>query len=154
MDAAFYIHINDLDDKPYEMFISSKSDIYKDWTAITTRLISATMRAGLFGPWVIEEMKQVTSAKDAAWVGSKYHNSIVAYVGHILEMHINDMTPQVETEIKLGTPINLAGHPVEKVESIYVEGVKGDICPKCNAPTLIHREGCNDCLNCGYSNCG
>ena len=27
-------------------------------------------------------------------------------------------------------------------------------CPQCGAAALIHQEGCDVCLNCGYSRCG
>ena len=30
---------------------------------------------------------------------------------------------------------------------------KGDICPNCKQPTLIHIEGCERCPNCGYDAC-
>jgi ribonucleoside-diphosphate reductase alpha chain len=30
----------------------------------------------------------------------------------------------------------------------------GRSCPKCGHPTLIRQEGCDTCLNCGYSRCG
>ena len=30
---------------------------------------------------------------------------------------------------------------------------KGDICPNCHQPTLIHIEGCERCPNCGYDAC-
>ncbi len=28
------------------------------------------------------------------------------------------------------------------------------VCPMCNAPAIVHKEGCDECTNCGYSNCG
>lgn len=31
--------------------------------------------------------------------------------------------------------------------------VVGEICPKCQNPTLYHQEGCATCGSCGYSNC-
>jgi ribonucleoside-diphosphate reductase alpha chain len=27
-------------------------------------------------------------------------------------------------------------------------------CPNCGAAALTHQEGCDVCLNCGYSRCG
>ena len=27
-------------------------------------------------------------------------------------------------------------------------------CPNCGAAAVVHQEGCDTCLNCGYSRCG
>lgn len=33
------------------------------------------------------------------------------------------------------------------------EDVKGNVCPECGEPSLIKTNGCDSCLNCGYSKC-
>lgn len=33
------------------------------------------------------------------------------------------------------------------------EELKGNICPECGEPSLIKTNGCDSCLNCGYSKC-
>ena len=40
-----------------------------------------------------------------------------------------------------------------KENNIKKEEFKGNICPECGEPSLIKTNGCDSCLNCGYSRC-
>jgi ribonucleoside-diphosphate reductase alpha chain len=45
---------------------------------------------------------------------------------------------------------------IEELREMYKEGLKmevGEICPDCGEPALIFEQGCNKCLNCGFSKC-
>ena len=37
--------------------------------------------------------------------------------------------------------------------NIKKDEFKGNVCPECGEPSLIKTNGCDSCLNCGYSRC-
>lgn len=165
LDAAMYITINDDEQgRPYEMFIASRSDVYKDWTAGLTRMVSAIMRSGMDIAFVYEELQQVNSIKDGCWIDGTYYGSVIAYIAHILEEHCNGLKSGEKGEWDTQRDV-LDNLKNEGVEISSVQGLThiiskpgteflGEICIKCNKPTVIQQEGCKTCLNCGNSNCG
>lgn len=45
--------------------------------------------------------------------------------------------------------------PTGKAEATVEGGIPGaSVCPKCSAMALVVMDGCQTCLNCGYSKCG
>src|SRR5690606_38656327 len=140
-DAGYYITINDLDGRPFEMFISSTSSRYSEWTTALSLLISAIMRLEVDIGFVPAELKKVVSFQDTAWIDGKMYGSLVALIGDILGKHMN---PQVEQEVtsELLTPPSKP------------QGFHGEICSKCNQPAVSMQEGCKVCINCGFSSCG
>ena len=40
-----------------------------------------------------------------------------------------------------------------KEDNIKKEDIKGNVCPECGEQSLIKTNGCDSCLNCGYSRC-
>lgn len=128
IDAAFYITINsDENGRPFEVFISSRSAKYTEWTTALSRMITAIFRRGGNISFVAEELKQIVSSTDAGWVNGRYFGSLVAMIGDVIDRHLNGSSGKKQQ--------------------------KGDICPKCNSPTLIKREGCTSCTTCDYSTC-
>ncbi len=139
LDSAFYVIINDMGGKPFEIFIVSKNTKYLEWTTALTRMISAIMRTHGDISFVYQELQEVNSTHDSAWIGKRYIGSIVAYIGLIIENHVKGLE---------GSPLTLV------TETTSVSGPAGSRCPSCDSPTLIHSEGCETCTQCGYSNCG
>lgn len=145
-DASFYVTINDDpdNDKPFEVFIHSTSSKYTDWTTALTLMISALMRKGEDISFIPEELKKVVSATDSAWINGKFYGSLVALIASVLEEHIdNSLNPLVSPD---------------ELEEIVVESKKalGQVCPKCNRPSVYSLEGCLTCMepDCDFSKCG
>ena len=66
----------------------------------------------------------------------RYVPSLLAAIGGIIERHLGGSAP---------------AEPVSVIEGLPVPGA---CCPQCGAAGLIKSEGCNSCLECGYSKCG
>ena len=65
--------------------------------------------------------------------------SVVDAIGLILDRHLNpDGAPE-----PLPAPQGIARPRPATM----------DLCPECDAPTLIYEEGCTHCQSCGYSRC-
>ena len=140
---AVYVTINDLVDggerRPFEIFINSKNMEHYAWTLGLTRMISAVFRRGGDVSFVGEELKAVFDPRGGAWMSGRYVPSLLAAIGAIIERH-------------------MAGAIVEPGSSDrsrpQPERLAGQSCPQCGGASLIRVEGCNNCLDCGYSKCG
>lgn len=125
-EHAIYITINDLDGKPYEVFINSKSMEHYAWTVALTRMISAIFRRGGDIAFVAEELKAVFDPRGGAWMGRKYVPSVIAAIGDVIGKH-------------LGLSL------VDKAAAPY--------CPRCESHNVTPKGGCVTCRDCGYSSC-
>ena len=139
---AVYVTINDLADdgerRPFEIFINSKNMEHYAWTLGLTRMISAVFRRGGDVSFVAEELKAVFDPRGGAWIGGRYVPSLLAAIGAIIERHMAGNLPEPGSS--------------DRVRPLP-ERLVGQFCPQCGGASLIRVEGCNNCLDCGYSKC-
>ncbi|MGO4727820.1 MULTISPECIES: adenosylcobalamin-dependent ribonucleoside-diphosphate reductase [unclassified Inquilinus] len=153
-DHAIYVTLNDTvqdgQRRPFEIFINSKNMEHYAWTVALTRMISAVFRRGGDVAFVVEELKAVFDPRGGQWMGGRYVPSLLAAIGETIERHMiatgflekpEGLVPEVAVEVTAEAVAAPARPP-------------GRSCPKCGHPTLIRQEGCDTCLNCGYSRCG
>lgn len=138
---AVYVTINDVETdgqrRPFEMFINSKNMEHYAWTLGLTRMISAVFRRSADVAFVAEELKAVFDPRGGAWMQGRYVPSLLAAIGDIVDRHLGGLLV-VEAPDKAFQP---DAKPLPQ-------------CPQCGASSLIKVEGCNNCLECGYSKCG
>jgi ribonucleoside-diphosphate reductase alpha chain len=147
IDAAFYVTINQEGDppRPYEIFISSTSARYAEWTTALTLMISAIMQTGHDVSFIPTELKKVVSATDTAWIGGKHYHSLVALIGDTIEQHFESLGI-IEREPETNVTI-IVEEPKKEKNTVYPR------CPKCLG-IMAPLEGCLICTDCGYSQCG
>ena len=137
---AVYVTINDVEQdgvtRPFEMFINSKNMEHYAWTLGLTRMISAVFRRSRDVAFVAEELKAVFDPRGGAWMQGRYVPSLLAAIGDIVEQHLGIADTRV-AQPALGRQASALPQ-----------------CPKCGAASLVKVEGCNNCLDCGYSKCG
>jgi ribonucleoside-diphosphate reductase alpha chain len=139
---AVYVTINDVEQdglrRPFEMFINSKNMEHYAWTLGLTRMVSAVFRRSADVAFVAEELKAVFDPRGGAWMQGRYVPSLLAAIGDIVERHLTEMGPRdgAKAEVEFS-------HPFTPIA-----------CPQCGAARLVKVEGCNNCLDCGYSKCG
>jgi len=141
-EHALYVTINDVEEdgkrRPFEIFINSKNMEHYAWTLALTRMISAVFRRGGDVSFVSEELKAVFDPRGGAWLGGRYVPSLLAVIGDVIQRHLNaDASKQ---DLNNAPPSPQTARPRS--------------CPKCGAAALIRAEGCDKCLECGYSKCG
>ena len=138
---AVYVTINDVEQdgqrRPFEMFINSKNMEHYAWTVGLTRMISAVFRRSTDVGFVAEELKAVFDPRGGAWMQGRYVPSLLAAIGDIVDRHLGGLVA-AEAPAKAFEP------PAKPMPQ----------CPQCGASALIKVEGCNNCLECGYSKCG
>jgi ribonucleoside-diphosphate reductase alpha chain len=165
-DHAIYITVNDVVQegrrRPFEIFINSKNMEHYAWTVALTRMISAVFRRGGDVSFVVEELKAVFDPRGGQWMGGRYVPSLLAAIGGVIERHLIEIgflapteSPRlidaIEERMRLATGArDGAPEPGAGGGSATSMGQ----CPQCGAAALTHQEGCDVCLNCGYSRCG
>jgi ribonucleoside-diphosphate reductase alpha chain len=139
---AVYVTINDVERdglrRPFEMFINSKNMEHYAWTLGLTRMVSAVFRRSSDVAFVAEELKAVFDPRGGAWMQGRYVPSLLAAIGDIVERHLSA----------------LGSFPAPTRETEFTHAFTPTACPQCGAARLVKVEGCNNCLDCGYSKCG
>jgi ribonucleoside-diphosphate reductase alpha chain len=162
-DHAIYITINDVMQdgrrRPFEIFINSKNMEHYAWTVALTRMISAVFRRGGDVSFVVEELKAVFDPRGGQWMEGRYVPSLLAAIGGVIERHLVEIgflapadQPRI-AEIADQRQRLAAGAREPAGDGAGVTSSLAQ-CPNCGAAALTHQEGCDVCLNCGYSRCG
>ena len=140
---AVYVTINDVEQagerRPFEMFINSKNMEHYAWTLGLTRMVSAVFRRSNDVAFVAEELKAVFDPRGGAWMQGRYVPSLLAAIGDVVERHLDG---------KVSAPMEAGAFEKQRVAKPMAA------CPQCGASALVKVEGCNNCLDCGYSKCG
>jgi len=121
-----------------------------------TRMISAVFRRGGDVSFVVEELKAVFDPRGGQWMEGRYVPSLLAAIGGVIERHLIEigflspadaplLQESADQRVRLA-----AGAREPSGGSATTMGQ----CPNCGAASLTHQEGCDVCLNCGYSRCG
>ncbi len=161
-DHAIYITINDVMQdgrrRPFEIFINSKNMEHYAWTVALTRMISAVFRRGGDVSFVVEELKAVFDPRGGQWMEGRYVPSLLAAIGGVIERHLVEigfLAPADQPRITEAAEqrLRLAAGAREPGGDGPAAAALGQ-CPNCGAAALTHQEGCDVCLNCGYSRCG
>ncbi|OOG61795.1 NrdJb [Rhodanobacter sp. B04] len=182
-EHALYVTINDIvlnagtpheQRRPFEIFINSKNMDHFQWIVALTRILSAVFRKGGDVTFIVEELKAVFDPRGGYFkAGGVYMPSIVAEIGAVIEQHMkniglihdpemDDATRRLIAEkraayeqagAKKNTEASAAASAKSEInDSGFPPGAT--LCVKCNTQALVLMDGCQTCLNCGYSKCG
>ncbi len=168
--------------RPFEVFINSKNMDHFQWIVALTRIMSAVFRKGGDVTFLVDEMKAVFDPRGGYFkAGGVYMPSIVAEIGSVVEEHLKSIGMIIDPEMSDaqraayenkskkkpdGTKLSgdLAGAGADsalRADEAATEAGEGAsfpataiLCHKCSTKALVLMDGCQTCLNCGYSKCG
>jgi hypothetical protein len=162
--------------RPFEIFINSKNMDHFQWIVALTRILSAVFRKGGDVTFIAEEMKAVFDPRGGYFkAGGVYMPSIVAEIGAVIEQHMKNIGLIHDPEMDEATRQLIAEKRAayekagEKKGAVAASALANDgdahlnaagfppgatLCAKCNTQALVLMDGCQTCLNCGYSKCG
>lgn len=168
--------------RPFEIFINSKSMDHFQWIVALTRIMSAVFRKGGDVTFLVEELKAVFDPRGGYFkAGGVYMPSIVAELGAVVEQHLRFIGLLHDPEMDAGQRALIAEKRAEydsrarkkaavngkhdavssSAETSGADEVSAAVfppgamlCQKCNTTAMIIMDGCETCLNCGYSKCG
>mgnify|MGYP003575689007 CR=1 FL=1 len=146
---AVYVTLNDIHGpggpRPFEIFINSKNMEHYAWTLGLTRMISAVFRRGGDVSFVAEELKAVFDPRGGGWMNGRYVPSLLAAIGGVIGRHLGRGAEACAGHADEGAVQAPAPSPAAAAKTC---------CPRCGAPGLVRKEGCDTCFECGYSRCG
>ncbi len=163
--------------RPFEIFINSKNMDHFQWVVAITRIMSAVFRKGGDVTFLVEELKAVFDPRGGYFkAGGVYMPSIVAEIGAVIEDHMKTIGLIVDPELdehqraliaekraafeaqsKKNAEVNAAASVVAGEDAKSEAGgfpPGATLCHKCNTQAMVVMDGCQTCLNCGYSKCG
>ena len=151
--------------RPFEVFINSKNLEHFQWIVALTRIMSAVFRKGGDITFMVEELRSVFDPRGGYWNNGQYKPSIVAEIGDVIERHLIEIGMLKKTELdphkkrlieqkkaELAVEAELAGATASAGEEAWK--ASATLCNKCHNKTVVLRDGCQTCLNCGDSKCG
>ena len=170
--------------RPFEVFINSKNMDHFQWAVALTRIMSAVFRKGGDVTFIVEELKAVFDPRGGYFkAGGVYMPSIVAELGFVVEDHLKKIGMLIGDELSIEqreaiskkraqydaqnadggkknaevsrepeTKAGLAIVPIEPTSASFPPSAL--MCGKCNTKAMVLMDGCQTCLNCGYSKCG
>jgi len=148
------------------------------WIVALTRILSAVFRKGGDVTFIVEELKAVFDPRGGYFkAGGVYMPSIVAEIGAVIEQHMKNIglihdpemsdsqraliaekraayeaaSAKKNPDANTVSPVGAASAATES-EGSFPPGAT--LCQKCNTQALVLMDGCQTCLNCGYSKCG
>jgi len=148
--------------RPIEIFINSKDLNRAPEYVVLTRLISAIFRRATDPMFILEELHGIHDPNGGSFKEGKYYHSFYAEVAETIEKFFFDVgiiKEKKETSNKSEneeiTQINSDQELVHVNNSQPLEAINTQfrICPTCSSKSLKTENGCDSCVECGYSKC-
>lgn len=149
--------------KPIEIFINSKDLNRAPEYVVLTRLISAIFRRATDPMFILEELHGIHDPNGGSFREGKYYHSFYAEVAETIERFFYDVgiisndnksqsssikknfdAKEEESKIKI---------PIDTLEENPNLNSEFKICPDCSSKSLKMENGCDMCVECGYSKC-
>ena len=138
--------------RPIEIFINSKDLTRAPEYVVLTRLISAIFRRSPNPLFILEELQGIFDPNGGSFKEGKYYHSFYAEIADVIERFFYDVNILEQsnsfTNINDGITANTLDDPISLGENNLFK-----ICPDCNAKALKTENGCDSCMDCGYSKC-
>ena len=157
-----YITENDVI-RPIEIFINSKDLTKTPEYVVLTRLISAIFRRSGDPMFILEELEGIFDPGGGSFKEGKYYHSFYSEIADVIERFFCDVgiiekssknpiqdNGVVEHDIK-PEDVDFSSRQNTSSHNVYNNTFR--ICPSCNRKSLKIENGCDSCVECGYSKC-
>ena len=149
--------------RPIEIFINSKDLNRAPEYVVLTRLISAIFRRATDPMFILEELHGIHDPNGGSFKEGRYYHSFYAEVAETIEKFFYDVGIISKEDTKKDkeqldqVPTDEMPELVENVaESLIADdsmNLEFRICPACSSKSLKTENGCDTCMECGYSKC-
>ena len=147
--------------KPIEIFINSKDLNRSAEYVVLTRLISAIFRRATNPMFILEELHGIHDPNGGSFKDGKYYHSFYAEVADVIERFFYDVdiikkedsNQSSENQEDKKKNINQIDDDLIKVANDLEVNSEFRICPTCSSKSLKTENGCDMCMECGYSKC-
>ncbi len=141
---------------PIEIFINSKDLTKTSEYVVLTRLISAIFRRSTNPMFILEELQGIFDPNGGSFKEGKYYHSFYSEIADVIERFFYDVKI-------INKPETVSSHNAEGIDAISTElkpelnmvdlNSEFRICPTCSGKSLKTENGCDSCVECGYSKC-
>jgi len=150
--------------RPIEIFINSKDLNRAPEYVVLTRLISAIFRRATDPMFILEELHGIHDPNGGSFKDGKYYHSFYAEVAETIEKFFYDVgiiePPAVdkdqiedENEVNETNTVPIETPPNNNLNVTNQLNATFRICPICSSKSLKTENGCDTCIECGYSKC-
>jgi len=147
--------------KPIEIFINSKDLNRAPEYVVLTRLISAIFRRATDPMFILEELHGIHDPNGGSFKEGKYYHSFYAEVAETIERFFYDVgiisknkkdtnIQEIKEEMPEKTSKEESPSQINNIENVNADF---KICPDCSSKSLKTENGCDMCVECGYSKC-
>ena len=147
--------------RPIEIFINSKDLNRAPEYVVLTRLISAIFRRATDPMFILEELHGIHDPNGGSFKEGKYYHSFYAEVAETIEKFFYDVgiidKPLPDEKVDESNdnnntvPIEIHSNINTQINNQFNTAFK--ICPTCSSKSLKTENGCDMCVECGYSKC-
>tara|TARA_B100000427_G_scaffold207198_1_gene172481 strand:- start:38 stop:661 length:624 start_codon:yes stop_codon:yes gene_type:complete len=138
--------------RPIEIFINSKDLSRSHEYVMLTRLISAVFRRDADVMFILEELQGILDPEGGRFKEGNYYQSLYAEIAEVIESFFYDVGILKKRSESV---LHNDGEQQEAkaAESLIDVNNNFKICPTCSNQTLKVENGCDVCIQCGYSKC-
>ena len=157
VNKSVFITLSYMDDgykkRPIEIFINSKDLSRSHEYVMLTRLISAVFRRDADVMFILEELQGILDPEGGRFKEGNFYQSLYAEIAEVIERFFYDvgiLNKPVNSVIDNDGLANLGNN-----QSMDADNSNNNfkICPTCSNQTLKVENGCDVCVQCGYSKC-
>ena len=137
--------------RPIEIFINSKDLTRAPEYVVLTRLISAIFRRATNPMFILEELQGIFDPNGGSFKEGKYYHSFYAEIAETIERFFFD----VGIIKKNDEFVEKNSKASPQSEELTSETLNSEfrMCPECAHKSLKTENGCDSCIECGYSKC-
>tara|TARA_B100000214_G_scaffold371972_1_gene349327 strand:+ start:139 stop:807 length:669 start_codon:yes stop_codon:yes gene_type:complete len=146
--------------RPIEIFINSKDLTRAPEYVVLTRLISAIFRRATNPMFILEELQGIFDPNGGSFKEGKYYHSFYAEIAETIERFFFDVGIIKKKDedvgiIKKKNEFLDSRSKVNHTEEFSSELFNSEfrLCPECSHKSLKTENGCDSCIECGYSKC-
>ena len=139
--------------RPIEIFINSKDLTRAPEYVVLTRLISAIFRRSPNPLFILEELQGIFDPNGGSFKEGKYYHSFYAEIADVIERFFYDVNILKKPDTFVNNIENQTNSKSTISNSNVIENDVFKICPDCSAKALKTENGCDSCMDCGYSKC-
>ena len=136
--------------RPIEIFINSKDLSRSHEYVMLTRLISAVFRRDADVMFILEELQGILDPEGGRFKEGNYYQSLYAEIAEVIESFFYDVGILNKRSESV---LHNDGEQQETAISPMDVNNNFKICPTCSNQTLKVENGCDVCIQCGYSKC-
>ena len=137
--------------RPVEIFINSKDLSRSHEYIMLTRLISAVFRRDADVMFILEELQGILDPEGGRFREGNYYQSLYAEIAEVIESFFYDVEI---LEAPIESSVNNDGQTKANLKQQDTSNINNfKICPSCSNQTLKIENGCDTCVQCGYSKC-